>query len=222
MPPEQPSHDDDTILIEAWLRGLGYDTTAAIRRARAVLEAAGLTHQGKRGIASYKRSAGERALTAALVRVCSDECARLARATARGRHAVITGTATCEVCGGSNNRRAALACTSVLRANGVTDVLVVGGTAQNQVELRQLLAADGLHVECVDGTRSSHSQKDAIANMNRAQLIVIWGSTPLRHSVSNLYTAEPPPHLRVITVARRGIEALCSEIVRSYEKKARR
>jgi hypothetical protein len=70
-------------------------------------------------------------------------------------------------------------------------------------------------MDFVDGTRS-HAQKDAIANMNRAQLLIIWGSTPLKHAVSDLYTTETPAHLRAITVARRGIEAVCREIVRSY------
>jgi hypothetical protein len=100
-------------------------------------------------------------------------------------------------------------------------VLVVGGTPQMHTELTQLFAGSGINLQLVDGTRASHSGKDAIANMNRAQLLVIWGSTPLRHAVSNLYTQEPPEHLRTITVSRRGIEALCSEIVRSYERKRR-
>lgn len=206
---------DDALPIDNLLRDAGFDTAAALRAARAALEVAGLTRPGKRGIASEKRDRALAELAQRLMRVCGKACAALA--TGR-RTAVITTGSTCEVCAGSNNRRAALAAARVLDAAGVRHMLVVGGTAQQQRDLADLLASPRLRMDFVDGTRS-HTQKDAIANMNRAQLLIIWGSTPLKHAVSNLYTAEPPAHLRAITVARRGIEAVCREIVRSYAAK---
>lgn len=210
-------HTADTLQIDRWLRELGYDTPAAIKRARALLEAAGLTRAGKQGIAASKRASAETTLLGGLARVCSAECALLSRKMGGPRRApVVTSAARCEVCGGSNNRRAAYACARALRSHRISRVLVVGGTPQQQQELAQLLMFDGLVLEFVDGMRASHSQKDAIANMNRAQLIVIWGSTPLRHSVSNLYTDDPPDHVRIITTSKRGIEALCREVIRSY------
>ncbi len=209
-------HTADTLQIDRWLRELGYDTPAAIRRARALLEAAGLSRAGKQGIAAAKRERAEATILGGLARVCSDECAALSRKVSARRVPVVTSAARCEVCGGSNNRRAAFSCARTLRSHRISHVLVVGGTAPQQQELAQLLTFDGLALEFVDGTRASHSQKDAIANMNRAQLIVIWGSTPLRHAVSNLYTDDPPDHVRIITTSKRGIEALCREIIRSY------
>jgi hypothetical protein len=206
--------NDDTINIDALLQGLGFTTPAAAKRARRALEAAGVTRPGKRGIAAYKRGDAFKAIASSLVRVCGDECASLAT---DGREPVVTPAGGCEVCEGSNNRRAALACLRTLRRHGITRVLVVGGTATQQHELRDFIATDGVDVAFVDGTSARHSQKEAVANMNRAQLLVIWGSTPLRHAVSNLYTTEPPRHLRSITVSRRGIEAVCREIIRSYE-----
>jgi len=207
----------DTHDISDFLRAHGYTTAGAQRRARAVLEAAGLTNPRKKGIAGYKLDAAEKALASALVRVCGDECAALARAMgSERREPVVTSGVGCEVCGGSNNRRAAIACSLALRRNKVRHVLVVGGTAPQQHELRGLLDGDGLELEFVDGTGKSHSQRDAIANMRRADVVVIWGATPLRHAVSNLYTDAPLPGLRVVTVPRRGIEALCGEVVRSY------
>jgi hypothetical protein len=203
--------------INDFLRTQGYTTPDAIRRARAVLEAAGLTNARKEAIAGYKLAAAESALASALVRVCGDECAALARAMrSERREPVVTSGVGCEVCGGSNNRRAAVACAMTLRRNKVTRVLVVGGTAPQQHELRALLGGDGLELSFVDGTERSHSQRDAIANMRRNDVVVIWGPTPLRHAVSNLYTEAPLDGLRVITVPRRGIEALCGELVRSY------
>jgi hypothetical protein len=205
------------IAIEDLLRDLGYDSRAARVRARSALETAGLTRPGKRAIAAFKRPAAEQTLAATLARVCGSECASLVGAGTRDRRepVVVSGT-TCEVCAGSNNRRAALVCRLALQRARVSRVLVVGGTVQQHRDLSRLLAGHGLTVECVDGTRASLSRKDAIADMNRAQLVVIWGSTPLRHAVSNLYTQDPPSHVRVITVARRGIEALCREMARSY------
>lgn len=204
---------NDAVSIDDLLRAAGFDTPAAMKRARAALEAAGLTRASKTGIAPYKRDAAEALLAQSLARVCGKECASLADAS---RTPVITSGATCELCGGSNNRRAALAAVRDLRANGVRRVLIVGGTVHQHREIEQLLSADGVDLQFVDGTRASHSQRDAVANMARADLLVVWGSTPLRHAVSNLYTAEPPPHLRTVLVSKRGIEALCREISRSY------
>jgi hypothetical protein len=212
---------DDAVPIDGWLRDLGYETPSAKARARGVLVGAGLTNARKQNIAAYKLAGAERALASALIRVCSAECAKLARTGDRsGRDPITTASATCEVCGGSNNRRAALSCREVLRKHRVSSVLVVGGTATINNELQQIIDWGGVRFEFVDGTKTSHSQKDAIAHLNRAQLMIIWGSTPLRHAVSNLYTQDTPAHVRTITVSRRGIEALCAEIVSSYTRRA--
>lgn len=208
---------DDAVPIADLLREAGFDTPSAKAAARGVLERARLTRPGKNAIAAFKRDAALALLAQSLARVCGKECAALA---ARGRAAVITSGATCEVCGGSNNRRAGLAALRVLRAHRVRNLLVVGGTVHQHREIEALFGAGGVAVQCIDGTRASHSQKEAIANMARADLLVVWGSTPLRHAVSNLYTSETPPHLRVIPVARRGIEALCREISESYRRTA--
>jgi hypothetical protein len=207
----------DTRDISDFLRAHGYTTPAAQKRARAVLEAAGLTNPRKRGIAAYKLTAAEKALAAALVRVCGDECATLARSLGKERREpLVTSGVGCEICGASNNRRAAIGCAVTLRRNNVKRVLVVGGTDRQRRDLNALLGGDGIDLAFVDGTERSHSQRDAIANMRRADVVVIWGATPLRHAVSNLYTDAPLPGLRVITVPRRGIEALCDEITKSY------
>jgi hypothetical protein len=68
----------------------------------------------------------------------------------------------------------------------------------------------------VDGTQAQHTAKDALANRRWAQLVIIWGPTPLRHAVSDLYTSDPMPDARVVKITRRSIEALCQEVVRSY------
>jgi hypothetical protein len=205
---------DDVIPIRELLRDAGFVTSTAQKRAREVLESASLTRAGKSGIARYKRDDALALLARKLVRVCGDRCAALAN---DGRSPVRTASEACELCGGSNNRRSGLTAARILAENGVRAVLIVGGRRQQHREIEALFAPAGVSVEWVDGTRDS-SQREANAAMRRAQLLIIWGSTQLRHAVSNLYTADPPRGLRSITVARRGIEALCDEITRSYER----
>ena len=207
----------DALTIDALLRELGYERPEAIATARAVLERAGLTRPGKSGIAAYKRADAEAALAAALIRVCGPKCGALAPGGRRRRTPVVSTTTTCEVCHGSNNRRSAFACARMLRANRIERVLIVGGSATQQHELASLMPK-GVELAFVDGTARSHTTKEAIANMNRVQLVVIWGPTPLRHAVSDLYTSAPPPHVRTVSIAKRGIEALCDAVTLSYRR----
>jgi hypothetical protein len=203
---------DTAISIEELLRTAGYDTPSASQAARRALQTARLTREGKRGIAAYKKTAALEVLASSLVRVCSQACREMAAA---GRAPVRSATA-CEVCANSNNRRAALSAARALRQHGVRRVLIVGGKESQQREIARVFSEHGVALEGVDGTSASHSQKDARAKMGRAQLLVVWGSTPLRHAVSDLYTTEPAPHLRTVRVSRRSIEALCTEIVRTF------
>ncbi len=206
----------DAVNIDAFLAGEGFDRAPAARRARQVLEAAGLTHSGKQALVASKLPAARTALAATLLRVCGDACLAIDRTGAgKAREAVIVGGPSCEICAGSNNQRGLIEMMRMLLRRGVARIVIVGGTAHQWSELRGLGGA-GLDVRYVDGTRASHSGRDALANMRWAQLIIIWGPTPLKHAVSDLYTSEPLPHLRVITVTRRGIEALCADVVRSF------
>ena len=203
---------DETIAIQQLLGDAGYSGPAATR-ARQLLEEAKLTRSGKRGIAAYKRDQAVSLLARRLARACCAECAGLLD---EGREPVLTTTANaCELCGGSNNRRAARAAVRAMERAGINRVLVVGGAPGIRTELAALWQESEVALEFVDGTSTSHSQRDAIARMNRVQLVVIWGSTELRHAVSELYTRNPPPGLRMITVGRRSIEALCREVERS-------
>ena len=101
-----------------------------------------------------------------------------------------------------------------LYASGNTRLLVVGGTPAQHAELRALVTPEGVELRCVDGKAGSHSLKDALPNLRWASVIVIWGSTPLPHTVSEVYTRNVPPGIRVVKLARRGAEALCLEVLR--------
>ena len=206
----------DAVNIEQFLRGRGFASADAMRRGREELERAGLTHPGKQAFVASKLDAAEQLLAATFLRACGDACVKIDRTGAgRAREVMLVPAVSCEICGGSNNRRAAIACVRLLRRKSIARLVVVGGSPNQQAEMKELLGGTGLEVRFVDGTRG-HSAKDALANRRWAQLIVVWGPTPLRHAVSDLYTDEPLPHLRIVTVSRRGIEALCQAVTRSF------
>ena len=206
----------DVIDLEALLRAEGYDTPAAAGRARALLEAERLTRPGKRGIAADKRPAVHELLSRRLARICArPDCASLG--DDQGRERVVVSSGGCEICGGSNNRRAVLAMGERLRKHKATKLLIVGGTPSLHQELTALCRPQGVELRMIEATERVQTQRDAIGNMNWADVMVIWGSSPLPHKVSQLYTSDPPAGLRVIKVSRRGIEAVCQEIVRSFD-----
>ncbi|MCX6023497.1 MAG: hypothetical protein NTZ05_17550 [Chloroflexi bacterium] len=207
----------DAVEIDAFLRSEGFDTPDAQAQARALLEANRFTRPGKRAISDEKLPSARQLLSAYFLRLCGHEdCTALAAASGHtGRTPLTVAPTSCEMCGGSNNLRAARRLTRCLRTQGIDRVLIVGGTPSQHAELEQMLGGQGLHLRCVDGATGTHTKKDALPRLQWAQLLVVWGATPLPHKVSNLYTDDPSTHLRRVPVAKRGIEALCGEILRS-------
>jgi hypothetical protein len=221
------------VVIDEFISGEGFDSVEALRRARMLLEANGLTRPGKQRMADEKLSAARELLTSALLRLCDNaECARLTTAlTGRAREVVTVSASGCEICGGSNNRRAATALAQCLFSNQIERVLVVGGMRVQHAELEALVQEVTSRLTTptprktpefrfVDGVRGSHSKRQAAPNLEWAQLLVIWGATPLPHKVSELYTVDPPSHVRVVKMARRSLDALCREVIRSFEPSA--
>ena len=211
---------DPDVDIEGLLRAEGFETKDSVALARKILERQGLTRAGKQRISRSKASGARELLRTSLLKVCQDAgCAELSRHDRR--QPVTVSAAACEVCAGSNNRRALISLARCLRDRGVRRVLVLGGKPEQHEDLGQALRAEGVETRCVDGTRGSHSRRDAAPHLEWAQLLVVWGATQLPHKVSRLYTDDPPAHLRVVPLARRGIEALCREVIRSYERSGR-
>ena len=110
-----------------------------------------------------------------------------------GRLVVETRPDQCAICGGSNNRRAALLLGRACRLRRVNRLLILGGTPSLHAELDGLLGPLGITLRCIDGATGAHSKTDALPNLNWAQVLVIWASTPLPHKVSVSYTDERPP-----------------------------
>ncbi len=203
----------DAVPIERLLRDAGYDTPEAQRAARGVLEAQRLTRPGKQAMAVDKIPSALAALDGAFALSCGDpDCA--GRAADAGLIAVTVSASACPVCNGSNNQRAATALGERLSVTGLLRLLIVGGTPEQHRQLERLLGPHGIALRCVDAATGSHARRDAGPNLAWAQVVVIWGATPLPHKVSQLY-AVAPAGVRVVKFARRGIEALCREVLRS-------
>ena len=203
-----------TINIVQFLTSEGFDTVIARQRARAVLNAAGLTNPRKQGFDDAKLVRARAVLDSAFARVC-DACWDIAPKSPPP--ILVADANSCSVCKGSNNRRSALRLARVMQREGAHNLLVVGGTPAHHNELRRLLDGSGVELRCIDGAARSPSQKEAWGHLKWSDITVIWASTPLPHKVSTLFTSEPigrPP----LTVARRGIEALCTEVCKSLDR----
>ncbi len=203
------------VSIEQFLRGEGFEDEEARRAARAVLEAGGLTNPRKQAMDEAKLERARALLGARVVRVCGPECRSLAPA---GRERLLVATEErCQVCEGSNNQRSALLLARAMRRAGASKLLVVGGTGRQHRELSALLGPAGIEVRGIDGAARTPTQKEAWGDQRWADVVVVWASTPLPHKVSELYTREPLGRAP-LTVARRGIEALCQELRTSLER----
>lgn len=201
--------------IDDFLRGEGFEDERARRAARGVLEAARLTNPRKQAMDEAKLQRAREVLAEKVLRVCCAECQAIARA---GQVQLrVARQEQCQVCEGSNNRRAALHLGAAMRSRGASKLLIVGGTGTLHRELQGFLAGSGIEVRGIDATARTPSQKEAWADQRWADLVVVWASTPLPHKVSELYTREPVGRTP-LTVARRGIEALCTELRTSLER----
>jgi hypothetical protein len=201
---------DPTINIAIWLRELGFASEHAARTARARLEAAGLTRPGKSGMAASKLPRAKRAIADGLVVHCGDP-ACVALLSADGRHPVVVAPHACEVCGGSNNRRAIGEMANACEEFGMTKLLVVGGTPRNEEALRRDLARHPIELRVVPGTDNEPNLRDALDHCRWADLVVVWAPTPLPHKVSTLYTG-PQCDARRVLVHSRGLEAFAHAV----------
>jgi|GEM_PF-812807 len=212
--PGAPRTSQTDIEIAEFLRDQGFITPEAQKQARAVLERLELTQPRKQRISREKLDRARTAFKKEMLRVCDNPaCTRLRRDFFhRAEHPVVVEHANlCGVCHGSNNQRAATALKAHLAAAGLTHLLIVGGSDDTRTEVDLLLDGDGLEVRQIDGTRAQ-TLKVAKEQMNWADVVVVWGSSELDHKVSNLYKAPPPGH-RLVTLHKRGIEAMCNEVI---------
>ena len=194
-----------TVLAE-----LGYEGEVT-EEALAALQRAGLTRPGKVRIAARKLPEVAQVLRAAFLRVCTrTACQQAAAGLAAGRRQVAVARPFCDVCGGSDNRRAVEAMAEAMWRTGKLRLLVLGGTPAVQQELVALLPPPCEVRFVLHDTR--RTAKEAAQEGTWADLVVIWASTPIPHKVTGLYKG-----FGHLTVARRGIAALAEEVTRALQ-----
>ncbi len=190
------------------LAGLGFANPEHAKQARLALEAANLTRPGKSRISEEKLADVEKLLREKFVLACASPICQAAMRRARPAAALLllSSTAGCEYCGGSDNRRAILRLGEACRKRGVRRILVVGGSPALHQELTQTGLSEW-ELRLVLGTDRRTSDR-ARADVEWSQLVLIWGGSELDHKVSALYTSRPDAKGKTVLVAKRGIAAL--------------
>jgi hypothetical protein len=102
-------------------------------------------------------------------------------------------------------------------AAGFRHLLVIGGTLATHAALAESLGPDGVEARCIDGTQGMRSAPSVEADVAWADVMVVLAKTPLPHKVSQPYTSRARGRIPFITVARRGVEAVCGELKRLSE-----
>jgi hypothetical protein len=203
----------DSIEIAEFLADEGFANPEAAARARALLEREGKTNPRKQRIAITKVNEVSVLLHDTLALVC-EACSRLHPEASAGREPLIVRSEDCEVCTGSNSRRAARAAVGALLQAGVRTILVVGGWPRHVTELRKALDDPAIELIAVEGRKGQRSVAELERDLARADVLVVWGRTPLAHSLSEPYTRrarEARFRTPLITV-KGGVEALCNEL----------
>lgn len=116
----------------------------------------------------------------------------------------------CEVCGGSDTRRAYAEFAEACALRNVRRVAIVGGSPSYRKTLEALESEHpgGPTLKLVSG-RKDLGRKKAEDVERGNDLVVVWGGTILDHSVSGQFTGK---HARVLTVAHRGISIMLSRV----------
>ncbi len=206
--------------IDDWLASEGILDAPSRVEARVVLAAAGLTRAGKQRIATHKLDRAREALWAGITPVCANP-ACLTAAGIPAKLIVRTGRDRCSVCAGSNTRRAGREMVEACAKSGLERILLLGGSGNAHAELRALTAGTPIEWRIIDGRNDRPTKRQALPDLAWAQLLVVWASTDLPHRVSQVYTEDRPAGPPLITVARRGVEALCTAVVQFASGSAR-
>lgn len=206
--------------IDAWLAACGYGTPVARAAARQLLEASGLTRPGKQRMADEKLPRAAQALAAKFALHCaSPECIAWAQASGRTPLSCEPRSA-CERCGGSENRRAEAELKEAFRQAGVTKLLVVGGSPSVREDLEEHLGEE-IELRLIDGTERRTLDR-ARADLEWADVALVWGASELHHKVSNQYTQAPAPlNRKVVNSRQRGIKMALREVVEHLHRRGR-
>ena len=163
----------------------------------------GLTRPGKSRIATAKLDAVDEAFGAAFLRHCKKAtCLPPARDI---REAVLVAAEHCEVCGGSDNRRAVEAMLVAMRQAGWTKLLVVGGSPGTRGDLERL-CRDRLKLRFITED-TTPNRKTVGPLLEWSEITAIWTSTEISHKATAVLRDR-----KVLKVPRRGVAALAETV----------
>lgn len=170
-------------LIATVLRDAGFFGEAA-DRARLSLEAAKLTRNGKTRIALEKVPRVLEVLSTRFSQYCgSTQCLDVLRVVKPDAEPVLVQGQHCEVCSGSDLRELVLRLTIGLDRR--VRVVVVGGSSRVREELGAV-RIPRLELRLISGL-DRRTLEQARADRDWADIVVVLGSSELKHKVSNLY-----------------------------------
>ena len=196
----------DNVPIPEFLSSLGLQDREVQLEARARLEAAGLTNPRKSRIALWKATPAREVLEQHLAVLCS-ECISDGR-PARGRTVIPAfQRPDCWHCRGSAHGLVVNDAVKALKASGLSRVVVVGGSPNARAELERYFGGH-LELRTVDGLARVPARV-ARGHIGWADVVCIWSTTQLHHSVSDAYHSAP----RVCVAARRGVGAVAEALL---------
>ncbi len=131
--------------------------------------------------------------------------------SAPGRAVLRVPTPRCEVCGGSDIRRLVRQFVDACLLSGLLKITVVGGSPKYHRQLRDLVDHHRLDLELVNGTVRRNARQ-ARADMDNRDVIVLWGGTLLDHSISDLY--DNSGRARLVRIPHRGIGGMLAQAAR--------
>ncbi|MEW5850501.1 MAG: hypothetical protein AB2A00_17075 [Myxococcota bacterium] len=194
----------DAITIAEALHLEGVEDPASVSQARALLDGEGITNPKRDRISRDKQPRVHEALHHAFFFHCTaPNCQKPVQHS--GKPGLLVRREMCLVCGGSNTRRAVQEALEACAATGIRRVCLVGGSPGIREELERQLGS-ALKLTLVDGTQTPSSNQ-ARAHVRGHDVTIICGSSELSHKLSNTYGACARDGA-VITVARRGVEAI--------------
>ena len=183
-----------------------------------MLEAAGLTRPGKTRISNEKLERAAASLVEKLFLHCTQtECVAFAKAS--GREPVQCEPRNfCQRCGGSDNARAVKDVMDACRKQGLSKLVIVGGSPTVRQELERLVPA-ALELRLVDGTKARPLEQ-AKADLQWGDVVLLWGATELHHKVSNQYqdTATGAWKRKLVHVPKRGIAQLLAGLLSHLQR----
>ena len=112
--------------------------------------------------------------------------------------------------GRSNNRSAIEGMIHICAAHGKTRLVIVGGSA-NAIKQTTSLINGRIQIRHINGLRDI-ARSSAHAHTDWADMIAIWETTPLHHSVSLQFTNDRAAADKIIRIRRRSVEALATTI----------